>query len=86
MQFVAQFGKTYATKNDVNSKYDVFVQNYRQMKAHNEVSTTYQKGINKFSDLTIEEFTSLYHKNGLAVPLNRREQKMRLSVPIIDDG
>ena len=85
MQFVAKFGKTYATKNDVNSKYEVFVQNYRQMMEHNEKSTTYQMGINKFSDLTIEEFSNLYHKNGVAVPLNRREKKMKLQTPMIDD-
>jgi hypothetical protein len=42
-------------------------------------------GINKFSDLTIEEFSSLYHKNGVAVPLNRREKKMKLQTAMVDD-
>ena len=83
---MAKFGKTYATKSDVNSKYEVFVQNFRQVKEHNEKSATYQMGINKFSDLTIEEFSNLYHKNGLAVPMNRSEKKMKLQTPMVDDG
>lgn len=86
MQFVAQYGKTYGTKSDINSRFEIFAENFRRMKAHNSHSTTYQMGINKFSDLSLEEFEVLYHKNGLAIPKVREERKMRLQSALVDSS
>ncbi len=38
------------------------------MKEHNSKKLDYEMGINQFSDLTLEEFTAAYHKEGLAMP------------------
>lgn len=36
MQFLAKYGKTYASKHDVNTKFATFSQNHKLMKEHNE--------------------------------------------------
>lgn len=35
MQFLAKYGKTYATKSEINSKFEVFSKNYDAIKEHN---------------------------------------------------
>lgn len=34
-------------------------------------------GVNQFSDLSIEEFTDLYHKDGLAMPTEEARKPLR---------
>ena len=60
MQFLARYGKTYATKSDVNSRFDVFSRNYDLIKSHNEQNTHFQMEVNKFTDMTPEEFEKHY--------------------------
>ena len=54
MQFLARYGKTYASKNDISNRFNVFAANYDKIKEHNQKGT-YKMGINHFSDLTVEE-------------------------------
>jgi hypothetical protein len=35
MQFLAKYGKMYATKSDLNSRFEVFSQTYDKVKEHN---------------------------------------------------
>lgn len=60
MSFLAQYGKTYATKSDLNTRFDIFSQNYDHIEEHNSNNEHFKKAINKFSDLTEEEFTNRY--------------------------
>lgn len=65
MRFVAEYGKTYATKSHLNSKYEVFARNYETVQQHNQLNLDYTMGVNKFSDMTVEEFSEHFHKVGL---------------------
>jgi hypothetical protein len=38
MRFIAEYGKTYATKSHYNSKYEIFAKNYEEIQRHNEVN------------------------------------------------
>ena len=58
MEFSARFGKTYGSKSEHNSRFETFKQNYLKMKTHNDLDKGFKLGINKFSDLTEEEFLS----------------------------
>jgi Cathepsin propeptide inhibitor domain (I29) len=60
MHFLAKHGKTYATKNDMNSRYEIFAENFDKIEEHNANNEHFKKTINKFSDLTNEEFTHRY--------------------------
>lgn len=69
MNFLAQYGKTYSSKSHLHTRYQTFASNYKQMKTHNAKSDKgYEMGLNQFSDLSLEEFTDQYHKDGLAIP------------------
>ena len=82
MKFVAKFGKTYASHSDHNSKFQVFSQNYRRVKAHNEspANHSYKLGINKFSDMTEEEFLEMYGTLKKVEP-SKKEDELFLSNP-----
>lgn len=41
-------------------RYSVFVKNMKKIKTHNKKNSTYKLGINKFADLTWEEFQKAY--------------------------
>jgi hypothetical protein len=60
LTFLAQHGKTYATKDDVNTRFEIFSKNYDHIEEHNENNEHFKKAINKFADLTEEEFTHHY--------------------------
>ncbi|CDW81043.1 cysteine protease [Stylonychia lemnae] len=60
--FIAKFGKTYSSKDAHQTKYEVFKQNYKKMQEHNDQQKGYELGINKFSDMTEEEFLSVFAK------------------------
>jgi hypothetical protein len=45
------------------------------MHAHNSRGHDFVMGINHFSDMTIEEFTEHYHKEGLAMPTKEARLK-----------
>ena len=58
MNFLASYGKTYASKSHLHTRYQTFASNYKKIKEHNSnAEKTHEMGINQFSDLTLEEFT-----------------------------
>lgn len=67
MQFLAKYGKTYATKSDLSSRFQIFSENFDRVKEHNNQAEKFTMGINRFSDMSIEEFSSLYGTQGLTV-------------------
>lgn len=79
MQFLALYGKTYATKHDLSSRFQVFAENYEAMKKHNErADADFKMGINKFFDMTHEEFAKVYMPNGLTKDLSKQKKKIHL--------
>ncbi|XP_074594347.1 cathepsin L-like peptidase [Brevipalpus obovatus] len=80
-KFKAQFGKKYATAEEEAQRHSIFVQNMEKVERHNERAkngqVSYTLGMNKFADLTFEEFskTHLGFKNKGKVPAPRTHVK-----------
>merc|ERR1712002_721677 len=59
--FKTKFDKTYSSQAEELTRLSIFEKNVYNMNQHNTKSgSTYKQGINAFSDLTDEEFKSLY--------------------------
>ncbi|GAB66431.1 falcipain-like protein [Plasmodium cynomolgi strain B] len=55
--FVKEFGKKYKTADEMQQRYQSFVENLAKIKAHNsKENVLYRKGMNQFGDLSFEEF------------------------------
>jgi hypothetical protein len=67
MNFLAKHGRSYASKHEVNSRFQVFSQNYDMIEEHNNNNMHFKKTINKFADLTDDEFHELY-LGGINIP------------------
>ncbi|XP_074597360.1 crustapain-like [Brevipalpus obovatus] len=80
-KFKVQFGKKYATAEEEAQRHSIFVQNMEKVKQHNERAengeVSYTLGMNKFADLTFEEFskTHLGYSNKGKVPAPRKHVK-----------
>ena len=70
MHFMARYGKTYSTKGDLARRFGIFVSNLEAIATHNK-GNTFKKGVNQFSDMTLEEFSEHYGKAALP----QREKK-----------
>lgn len=70
MTFLAKYGKTYASKHDVNHRYETFSKNYDKIEDHNAKSEHFKMAVNKFADLTEEEFHTRY-LSGMNVPARK---------------
>ncbi len=81
MQFLASYGKTYASKSHLSSRYKTFVANFNAIKEHNAKKLDYEMGVNQFSDLTVDEFSQIYLKDGLAMPTEEERTRQLTSRP-----
>jgi C1A family cysteine protease len=70
MHFLARYGKTYSSKGELVKRFGIFVKNIEAVAVHNKGSG-FKKGVNQFSDMTLEEFSQLYGKAALP----KREKK-----------
>ena len=60
-RYLADHGKSYATKEEYEKRKEVFSQNLRYVSEQNSQNgASFRVGLNKFSDLTKEEFESKY--------------------------
>jgi len=60
MKFIAQHGKTYASKSDFASRFETFSANVDRIEEHNSKELSFKMGINSFADMTLNEFESSY--------------------------
>ena len=51
--------RNYLTKEEHNARLAIFKQNLDMVRSHDPVATGYKIGINKFSDLSVEEFEKM---------------------------
>nr|AYV89204.1 cathepsin L1 [Tetranychus evansi] len=62
--FKVKYGKSYKSEAEESYRRSIFAERLEKIKAHNERAAngevSYRKGINKFSDLTREEFRATY--------------------------
>ena len=81
-KFVAKYGKSYASVQQMDEKYDAFKQNFEKIEAHNSfvdedgTPAPFRMGINQFSDMTEAEFVAERLMTG-AVP--HRDDRKRLT-------
>ena len=75
MNFLIKYERSYATKNDLHSRYEIFSNNYDEIEAHNKENPYVKKEINHFSDLTVEEFSNIY-LSGLKLPKKNPSHKI----------
>lgn len=59
--FKSEYGKTYASVEEEASRFAIFVDNLKLIDARNAKDSTAHHGITKFSDMTVEEFKSIYN-------------------------
>jgi len=72
-QWKAQHGKIYDSAIEESYRERVFRQNLAQIEAHNsDVTQTYQRGVNQFTDMTQEEFAAQY----LTLKVNRKYENI----------
>ena len=87
LRFLARYGKAYATIEGMQERFSVFKHNYKRISSFNsEVdewgrSPPFKLGINRFSDMTEQEFVNERLSSGGARPHDakqrRRERKQR---------
>ena len=81
--FIARHGRSYASKTELETRFEIFASNYDAMQAHNEQfmagNTLYQRGINKFADLTKEEFDNRYHTALLGLDRHLKANRPKVS-------
>ncbi len=66
MHFLAKYGKMYATKSDLNTRYTIFSENYDKIQEHNSAPIErFTMGVNQFTDMTEEEFSKHYGQKGV---------------------
>ena len=80
INFLIKYDKAYASKDDINSKFTTFSENYDKIEKHNAEHEYFKQEINQFADLTEEEFAQIYLK-GLKAPPTLKQTKPKLSAP-----
>ncbi|KAL9999995.1 putative actinidain [Helianthus debilis subsp. tardiflorus] len=63
MSWQATFDKAYKSTEEKDGRFQVFKDNLRFIEEHNSGKHTYMLGLNKFADLTNEEFRTIYTSN-----------------------
>nr|GEX89357.1 low-temperature-induced cysteine proteinase-like [Tanacetum cinerariifolium] len=58
--WLVQHGKTYNALGEKDRRFEIFKDNLRFIDQHNSVDRSYKVGLNKFADLTNEEYRTMY--------------------------
>ena len=81
LRFLARYGKAYATIEGMQERFSVFKHNYKRISSFNsEVdewgrSPPFKLGINRFSDMTEQEFINERLSSGGAKPHDARQRR-----------
>lgn len=70
MNFLARFGRSYASKSDLDERFEIFADNYASIELHNSTpDVTYRQGVNQFTDQTEQEIMARYNQSALKTPV-----------------
>ncbi|GKE72536.1 low-temperature-induced cysteine proteinase-like protein, partial [Tanacetum coccineum] len=58
--WLVQHGKTYNALGEKDRRFEIFKDNLRFIDQHNSADRSYKVGLNKFADLTNEEYRTMY--------------------------
>jgi hypothetical protein len=59
MAYITQFGKSYSTVSEYELRLEQFARNHAIILEHNSSDSTYELGVNQFSDWTEAEYKSI---------------------------
>ena len=57
--FLTKHNRNYLTKEEHSARLSIFKKNLDLVRSHDSVATGFKIGINKFSDMTVEEFEKM---------------------------
>jgi len=86
-RFNEQYGKVYMTRSEQFRRAAVFAENLKKIEEHNKSGASWKMEINEFSDLTSEEFKSIYTGGYKRMPIpsgdisEAKETKKALELP-----
>jgi hypothetical protein len=63
MQYIADYGRSYATREEYEFRYALFKENLDFHAAHNEKNLTWTVGVNHMSDMSRDEIKGLMGYN-----------------------
>jgi len=68
-QYIAEYGRSYASKDTVEERFNIFSANFDKIMAHNSnENRTFSMGLNEFADMTLEELENRYLSAKLRAP------------------
>ncbi len=69
IDYMADFKKVYHSNDELHSRYNIFHDNLEYIETHNrDLSHTYKVGINRFADMSHNEYKEFVKSGGLVVP------------------
>lgn len=73
-----QFEKSYSNRVEENLRYTIFLQNLQKIREHNEKyengETTFKMGVNRFADMTADEFRKFLGYQRITKPLFQQKK------------
>jgi len=68
-EFMEKFDKRYSGIEEIEHRFDIFRKNLENIINHNRLNLNYTLGVNQFSDLSADEFKSIYANGKLGTSL-----------------
>ena len=75
IQYLAKYGKSYATKEEYNYRLDMFAKKHEKLAKINSENANFEVGHNKFSDWTDEEYKKLLGFKRPTMMMNMEERQ-----------
>lgn len=73
-EFLVKYGRSYASKTEVEERFDIFAANLESINNHNDnAESGYRMAVNQFADLTEEEFSQRYLSAKMNMPVRKPE-------------
>lgn len=66
---MARFSKSYSSLREAEARFKTFKANHARVQAHNSRASGYKLGLNRFSDMSEEEFLEVYGKELSSKPV-----------------
>lgn len=85
-EWLVKHGKVYNALGEKERRFEVFKDNLRFIDEHNSENRTYRVGLNRFADLTNEEYRSMYLGLRGGIKRNRLRKTSNRYAPLVGDS